>query len=856
MEATFGLRLLALSGGGVRRWTFLARECAGAVVGGLCMRVGGSRGRRTPAGLRGDLLHALRTLARRPGVTAHAVMALGLGIALPTVLFGLVYGALRPLPVPDGRRIVHVEYAHPAQGLEGLDVSFHDYLEWKSAQSAMLDMAAFYRGTVNVSGGDRPERYFGAFISANALDLLQVPPSSGRGFLPGEDHPSAEPVALVSHAVWRSRFNARPDLVGSVIRVNGVPTTVVGVLPEGFGFPYWDDIWLPLRIDAAELDRGEGPGLEVFGRLRDGVTLTEAQVELRGIGGRLAETWPDTNGGLVPLVEEYTASYHEQDSDVTLAFLMLTGLAVLLIASFNVTNLLLARAVSRTRDLAIRVAIGASRRRMVASLLYEATFIALGGAALGTMMAVLGVGIIHRLIVDAATYPLPFWMQFRVDAPILLFVLGLTGIGTLASGLIPALKASRVDVHGLLQDASRGATSLGISRLSRLLVVGELTVSVMLLMAAGHIVEELYSVRKAEYGYPMDDVVTARVGLFDTVVPDREGRLSFYRDLQGRLQDRSDVLAAALTTTLPGQVAPTVTFVTEGVSYPGAAGAPPARVAFVSPGYFRAFDIPLGAGRDFAPADDTEATPVAVVNRSFAELFFPGQDPLGKRIRMAEGDEEAPWRTIVGLAPDLNMDGALEPQGTPQGVYLPIAQADAHFMSIAVRGRGDPMALAPAVREAVLALQEDTPVYFVRTLRDAVNTNLLDTLLGGGLFASFGVAAFFLAMVGLYGVTAFLASQRTKEVGVRMALGARSSAVLGLVFRRGSRQVAIGLSAGVLLAAVAREGMRGLGAGVTDWSLGVTLVVCALLGVTSMAAVLIPAWRSSRVDPVLVLQSD
>jgi putative ABC transport system permease protein len=783
-------------------------------------------------------------------------MALGLGIALPTVLFCFAYGALRPLPVPDGHRIVHLEHANPAQGLEELDVSIHDYLDWGSAQSALQDMAAFYRGTVNLSGGDRPERYFGAFVTANALDVLEVRPALGRGFLTGEDHPAAERVALVSHAVWRSRFNARPDVVGSVVRVNGIPTTVVGVLPEGFGFPYWDDVWLPLRIDAADLGRGEGPGLEVFGRLRDEVTLTQAQAEFRGIGSRLASRWPDTNRGLVPVVEEYTASYHEQDSDVALVFLLLTGLAVLLIASFNVTNLLLARAVSRTRDLAIRVAVGASRRRVVASLLYETSLIALGGAVLGTLMTVVAVAVIHRLIVDAATYPPPFWMEFKVDAPILLFVLVLTAVGTLASGLIPALKVSRVDVHGLLQDASRGATSLGISRVSRVLVLGELTVSVMLLVAAGHVMEELHSMRKADYGYPVDEVLTARVGLFDAVVPDREGRLSFYRDLQGRLGDRSEVVSVALATTLPGQTAPTVTVRAEGASYPRAVGAPPARVASVSPAFFRAFDVVLDAGRDFTPADEADAMPVAIVNRSFAERFFPGEDPVGRRIRLGASDEETPWRTVVGVAPDLNMDGALEPEGTPQGVYVPIVQSDAHFVSIAVRGRGDPMALAPAIREEVLALQEDTPVYFVRTLRDAVNTNLLDTLLGGGLFVSFGAAAFFLAVVGLYGVTAFLASRRRREVGVRMALGARSSAVLGLVFRRGYRQVVLGLAAGVLLAALAREGMRGLGAGVTDWNLGVTLVVCGVLGVTSLAAVLIPAWRSSRVDPVLALQSD
>ncbi|MCK5651135.1 MAG: ABC transporter permease, partial [Gemmatimonadetes bacterium] len=349
----------------------------------------------------------------------------------------------------------------------------HDYLEWRAQQTAFQDLGAFYTGTVNLSGSDRPERYFGAFVTANTFDVLGVEPVLGRTFRQEEGAPGAPPVAIISHSVWRDRFQSDPDVVGEIIRINGEPTTIIGVMPEEFAFPYWEDVWIPLRVNALELQWGAGPGLEAFGKLRADATLQQAVVEFQGISARLAGAYPDTNEGLQAYVEPYAASYRDDDSPFFAFLMMGTAFSVLLLACFNVANLLLARAVTRTRDMAIRTAMGASRRRVMMEILQEALLLAGVGALLGVGMAVVGLDLIDRWITSAATFPLPFWIDFRVDAPILIFVVAAGVLSALASGLLPAIRASKTDIHGLLKSEAWSVSSLRIGRLSRGLVLAE-----------------------------------------------------------------------------------------------------------------------------------------------------------------------------------------------------------------------------------------------------------------------------------------------------------------------------------------------------------------------------------------------
>ncbi len=880
MVETFEARLSEAERSFLRRTFHVIRECSAAASGGLALRFRGLMGTVRGAGtvkpraqlrptsaprrtwdllrdLGQDLRQALRALGRRPSVTANGVVALGLGIGLTTIMFCLIYGAaFRPLPVPDGNRIVHIEHVDPIRGLESLDVSLHDLFDWRSQQTSFEDLGGFYTGTVNLSGGDRPERFFGAFVTANTFDILQVAPISGRGFLSDEGSPEAPPVLVISHAVWKARFGGEADVVGRVVRVNGEPATVVGIMPEGFGFPYWQDVWIPIRDDPVALERGHGPGLEVFGRLRESVPLDRAVVEFQAISRRLAQVYPDTNAGREAFLEPYTLSYLGPQSGPGFVLMLLTVLGVLLVACFNVANLLLAQAVTRIRDMAIRVAMGASRRRVVTQVLQEALLLAAMGAVLGTGLAVAGVEVINQRVLGAATFPPPFWMVFRVDAPILLFVVAVTGLCAVFSGLIPAMRASRTDVRALLQDTSRGGTSLRMGRLSQVLVAAELTVSGALVVASGHLALEVIRTWNADYGYPADEVLTARVGLFEGLFPTRESRLAFHEELQARLEKRPGVVSAGLATALPGVEVGGFRFSIQGEDHVEDQNLPWARSARVSPGFFKGLDIPVLQGREFTRQDDAASPLVAVVNQSFAERFFPEGDPVGRRMRPGGPEDGAPWLTVVGVVPDLHMDGALEREGDPQGVYRPVAQGDVRFLSIAVRTRGDPLAFATTLRQEVMGLQEDTPIYFVETLRDVINTGLLDILLLGSLFIAFGLAAFFMASVGLYAVTSFLASQKTRELGLRLALGAKAGDILELVLRQGLIQVSFGLGLGLLVAAGARQVFGSLGTDVAPWSLAMTASVCLVLGATGLWAVFVPALRATRVDPMETLREE
>ncbi|MCK5651293.1 MAG: ABC transporter permease, partial [Gemmatimonadetes bacterium] len=413
-------------------------------------------------------------------------------------------------------------------------------------------------------------------------------------------------------------------------------------------------------------------------------------------------------------------------------------------------------------------------------------------------------------------------------------------LSALASGLLPAIRASKTDIHGLLKSESWSVSSLRIGRLSRGLVLAEITVSALLLVVGGHLINEIGVARYQDYGFRSEDVLTARVGLFDGVFPDTQSRQAFFRDLRANLLVTPGVEAAALGTDLPGQDAAQVRFAMEGIAYGEEQELPQARWAAVSPGYFETVGVSPDRGRVFMESDEEGGQPVVVVNRSLAERFFPDADPIGRRVRIGGGGGPGPWRTIIGVVPDLHMDGGYEPQGLPDGVYVPLTQSDPRFVSIALRGTGDPLAFAPAIRGEVTALQGDTPIYFVMTLQDSININLLNLVFIGGLFALLGVAAFILAAVGLYGVMAFLARQRTREVGLRMALGAQASDVLRMIGRQGMIQVFGGVTAGMILAALFRGVFLATGQEVTPWHWHVTLLVCGAVILTGMAATLVP----------------
>ena len=799
-----------------------------------------------------EIRFAARSLLKSPGLALIAVVTLGLGIGTVTFMFSLVYGALyRGLPFPEGEQIMHLSRTNLSANIEQMGVTIHDFVDWREQQRSLEELAGVRNGTVNVSGTERPIRFDGAFMTANGFRVLRAQPFLGRGFRDGEEGPDSPHVVVLGYAVWRDHFESDPGVVGRTIRVNGEQSTVIGVMPEGFRFPENQEIWVPLADDVLEITRGDGYTLDAFGRLRPGVTLDQAMTEYAGIAQRLETAYAESNEGIGVRIQPFTEAFMGRDAEILLLTMLAVVFLVLFVACANVANLLLARAATQTKAVAIRTALGAGRGRIVLRLLAEAGVLAGAGAALGVGVAWMGLNLFLPYAME--TNP-PFWFDFSIDAPILLFVVVVVALVTILSGIFPGVQASGTRVHEILKDESRGSSSLRIGRLSRMLVVGEIAFSVGLLVAAGLMIKGMVKLKNLDYGFQTENVFTARVGLFENEFPDAASKVRFHEEVLDRLRSQPGVLAASLTDNLPGLFSPYPYVGIQGVPYATDQDYPGSRHAVITPGFFETFGVDLLSGRDFTRQDAADGLPVAIVNRSFAERFFPGEDPLGRQIRTGRSNSEAPWLTVVGMAPDLYMQGVQAQEGDPEGFYTPLAQDDIRFASIVIRAQRDAMALTPMVRDQVTAVHPDTPLYWVRSQLDAVKENNWQVNLFGSLFVVFGFVALFLATIGLYGVMSFATGQRTHEVGIRMALGAEAGDVVRLVVRTGAIQLFIGLTVGLGLAAVVSRGMRDMLFRVEPWDFTVFLVISAVLTVTGLAASIIPARRATRVDPVEALR--
>ena len=799
-----------------------------------------------------DLRFGARLLLKTPALTAISVLALTLGIGLTATMFSIVYGAiLRGLPFEQPERLLHLERNNLSRDIQSMEVPIHDLTDWRAHQRSFEDLAAFYTGTVNLSGTERAERYDGAFITANAFELLRVRPVLGRTFRRGEDVPGAEPVIVIGHTLWQSRYGGRASVIGETVRVNGAPATIVGVMPEKFEFPLSQDVWVPLRLDPLQLPRGQGQTLEVFGRLRDGVTVDAAAVELNGIARRLALEHPASNEGVGVVIKPYTEEYINEEPRALLYTMLGAVFFVLLIACANVANLLLSRAALRSKEVGIRTALGASRGRVIRQFLAEAFLLAAAGATLGIGVAFLGV----RLFNDAigGTNP-PFWIDIRVDLWVLLFVVAVALLASLVSGAIPALQASRADVNEILKDESRGSSSFRIGRLSKALVMFEIALSCGLLVGAGLMIKSVAQLRTIDFGFPVDDVFTARVGLFETDYPDDASRRRFTDELDSRVAALPGVEAAAITSNLPALGSGRSQFALEGVTYAEDRDYPRARRLAVSPGFFTVFGVRPAEGRAFTGQDREGSLPTAIVNQSFARKHFGGRSPVGRHIQVRNPENEQPWLTIVGVVPDMFETGLGDRNDMPEAMYLPLAQQPVRFMSIVARVRGHPAALSPQVRDAVSAIDADLPIYFVRSLREAIDRNTWFYRVFGTMFMIFGVVALFLAAIGLYAVMAFSVSRRTREVGVRMALGAQARDVVAMIFRQGAVQIAVGMILGLALAAGVSRLLRIVLFEVEPRDPAIFAGVALVLTTVGLLACLVPARRATRIDPIVALR--
>lgn len=800
-----------------------------------------------------DIRYGMRSLLNTPGLTIIAVLALTLGIGLTTMMFSLVYGTmLRGLPFPDGDRIMVVQRTNPARDIDRQPLPIQDYFDYRAQQHSFTDLGAFTSGSIAVSGDEKAERFDGSWITANTFGILGVPPVLGRPFRAGEDSPSGEKVAIIAFSVWKDRYASDPAIVGKRIRVNGVPHTIVGVMPERFAFPINDRIWLPLQADPLATPRGKGPLLHVFGKLAPGVTREQAAVDVATIARRLAAEYKASNAGFGALVQSFTDSYVGKGQ---LLYTMLGAVVfVLLIACTNVANLLLGRAAYRTKEVGIRIALGASRTAVVRQFLAESLVLSLISTALGVGVAQLGVGAFNRAIANTL---LPFFIDIQLHPQVLLFTILIAAATTLFAGVIPAIQSSRTDINEVLKDETRGASSFRIGRISKLLVMFEVALSCSLLVAAGLMIRSVANMRIMDRGFTSKNVFTARVG-FPTTYTDTLAEWRFFDDVVERVVALPGVQTAALSSGLPAADPGfgVGTFAIEGKAYLEDKDYPSARAASVTPRFFDVIGTPMFSGRGFTDADRPGALPVVIVNRAFAKKYFLGAEPLGRRLRIRDTTNANSWLTVVGVVGNTftgNQDTPMEP-----ALFRPMAQARSTDAYITAKTVGPPLSITQGVRDAVATLNADLPVFWAQSFDDAIAVSLwfLRVRVMGTLFIIFGFVALFLASVGLYAVMSFSVSRRTREMGIRMALGARRGDVVRMILGQGALQLSVGMAVGLALAFAISNLLRSILLQVDARDPLIFGGVAGVLVLVGLVACVVPARRATRIDPVVALRAE
>ncbi len=704
----------------------------------------------------------------------------------------------------------------------------------------------------NVSdGAGLPARYSGFEMTANGFSVIGQKPALGRDFIPEDEKPGSQRVVILSQRIWQDRYGKDAAILGRSVRIDEVSHTVVGVMANGMHFPAEADFWTPL-VPSTQSEKRDNRFLLVFGRLSNGISERSARTEMATVAQRLAAEYPQTNKEIVTQVNNFNDQFN--GGELKTVFLALLGAVgfVLLIACANVANMLLSRAVGRSREISIRAALGASRWRVIRQLLVESLLLSVTGGLLGWLIAMWGVRVFDRVVIP---FGKPAYIQFTMDYRVFAYLAAVTlGTGILF-GLAPALRLSKLDVNTALKDGGRGSAGSGRARyLAGALVVIEMALAVVLLSGAGLMIRSFLNVYGAQIGVNTADLLTMRLELPDAKYAKAEQKLAFYESLKTRVASMPGVQGVTFMNNLPSQGSAGYSFEIEGAAPAEQRSRPTAGGIYIDPDYFRVMQAKLLRGRDLTAADGIAGVPVAIINQRFADRFWSGQDPLGRRFRVFRGNTPQAWLTIVGVSPEILQNG-LNRDRDPV-FYVPLRQEPRSWIAVAVRSRVPPATLGTALRKEVQAVDENLPVFDLRTLEDQIGLQTWPYRVFGGMFAIFAAVALVLASMGLYAVIAHSVSQRTQEIGVRLALGASSRSILSMIFGQGLRQLALGLAVGLAAAFAVCRVLQVILVNVSPTDPTTFTAVALILSIAAMLGCAIPARRAMRVDPVEALRHE
>jgi predicted permease len=822
-----------------------------------------------------DLRVGLRMLVKDKTFFVLAVTVLGLGICGVTTQLTMVNAImLRGFSFPHPEQLMSVGLIDPQATDQnnnfgnGNIPSSQDYEDLKAGQKSFALMAGYLNGsTINVSYKKNPQRYTGGYVTEDFFKIIEVKPILGRDFTAADNKPGAEKVVLLGNEIWKRDFSGDPQVVGQAIRVNGKAATIIGVMPPNFKFPQNEELWVPLYNEFPVKPRGDpnGIGPQILGRLKAGVSIDQANAEFSSLAKRIAKDNPKTNkqytsAAVQPLLKSFIG---EQLRQIMLAMLGAV-LVVLLIACVNVMNMQFGRSALRAREVAIRGALGASRLRIVRQMLTESFLIAFLGAVVGVALAYWAVDLLAQ-ITSTPQFQLPYWIRFTIDAKVLGFTLGAVVLATLVSGLVPALLAARGNAAEMMKEGGRGNSSRLVNVITRILVVGQIAMTAALLIASALQVRSIRNQVNLDYGYDEKGVYAARMGLMEGAYPSEDSRRQFFKRAVRMLRESPSFSSAAMTDRFRMTFAGFGQYEVDGKSYATERDRPRGNVEAVSDGYFKTLGLKILEGRDFTIDDSDTRQPVAIVNASFARKYWGNESPLGHQVRVFNPAQPQPWRTIVGVVPDTLMQGPFNREGDSAGFYTPLLGASPapQFCTIVVRPHPGQAAdsLGPALTRAVAKIDSDLPIYFPGTPEQSHYEALSGPRLVASLFSIFGVVAFILSAVGLYGVMSFSVTQRTQEFGIRMALGADAARIFQLVMRQGAWQLAIGLTLGIGFAAlflgvVAAAALQNILFKVNALDPFIYFSVAALLTAVAAASCFVPARRATRVNPMIALRAE